>query len=218
MQTKTITVQEALNELKVLDSRISRKTFASSLVGVESNSKLIKPNKSRLTVEDFKEEVNGAIQSLIDLINYRKALRSAVTLSNARTKVSVGGKELTVAEAIEYKTSIQNEVDLVKTLNNALNSAEITSAVHNEKIEKESLEKEKIVLGGEKERKGENVVLEAIRAKAESEKAKVVAPIVGGKDLAEYIEAKTNEIEDFRSNIDFKLTASNVTTEITVEW
>ena len=42
MQEKTITVQEALNDLKVLDSRISRKTHDKIVVGVEVRSAILK--------------------------------------------------------------------------------------------------------------------------------------------------------------------------------
>ena len=40
MQTKTITVQEALNELKTLDSRIMKKIYSQLIVGVEANGQL----------------------------------------------------------------------------------------------------------------------------------------------------------------------------------
>ncbi len=53
MQTKTITVQEATNELKTLDSRIIKKIYSQPIVGVEANGKLIEPKLSQLTAESF---------------------------------------------------------------------------------------------------------------------------------------------------------------------
>ena len=68
MQTKTITVQEALNELKTLDSRIMKKIYSQSIVGVEANGKLIEPKRSQLTAESFLDESKAHVQSTIDLI------------------------------------------------------------------------------------------------------------------------------------------------------
>ena len=218
MQEKTLTVQEALNELKVLDSRIYRKTHGGKFVGVKSKEMLVSPNKSRLTVDGFISETESEVQSISDLINYRKALRSAVILSNGRELIKVGDKELTVAEAIEYKNSIDNERGFVNKLSDDLKSAEITASNLNEKLEKNTLEKERLVLGGEKDRKGESEILEALRKEADKSKAEVVVPKVNATDLSKYVEDMRDELDYFESNIDFILTASNVTTTITVEW
>lgn len=218
MQTKTITVQEALNELKVLDSRIDKKIYNQTVVGVEANGKLLEPKRSKLTPTTFNEESQAHIQSTIDLINYRKALRSAVTLSNGTTKVKVGEREMTVAEAIEYKSSIQNEEELLRTLESQISSAEIQAHKHNEKVDKELLEKEKTVLGNDKESSKDIEVLKVLRENAEKEKAKILTPSVSGKDVTDFVSALSDEIEDFKSNVDFALTASNVTTKISVEW
>lgn len=220
MQTKKITVQEALNELKTLDSRIMKKIYSQSIVGVKANDKLIEPKRSQLTAESFLDESKANVQSTIDLIKYRKALRSAVTLSNGTTKVKLGDKEMTVAEAIEYKSSIQNEEELVAQIESQLSSAEILAHRYNERIEKELLEREKTLLGNEKDSASDDDIgmLKFLREKSEKEKAKILSPEISGKDAYEFVKELSDEILAFKSNVDFVLTASNVTTFITVEW
>ena len=217
-QTKTITVQEALNELKVLDSRIDKKIYGQTIVGVEADGKLLEPKRSKLTTQSFLESSEAHIQSTIDLIKYRKALRSAVTLSNGTTLVKIGEKEMTVAEAIEYKSSITNEEELVAQLENQLSNAEIQAHKQNEKVEKELLKKEETLLGTEKDSTKDVEVLKFLREKSEKEKAQILSPEISGMDAYDFVKVLTDEILSFKSNVDFVLTASNVTTKITVEW
>ena len=76
---------------------------------VQADKKLLGTQNSRKTVQEFLDDAVSKLQSANDLINYRRALKSAVLQSNAVTKVTVADKEMTVAEAIEYKNSISLE-------------------------------------------------------------------------------------------------------------
>lgn len=219
MQTKTLKVQEALNELSMLDSRISKKMNKLVAVGVEAEDKLVYPKRSKLTVDKFTTDAEADTQSITDLINYRTALRSAVIKSNGTTTVQVGKDTITVAEAIKRKELIEDEYIFLSILERQLQESESKAFNHNSKIDSELLEKEKLVLGSEKERKGDDTtLLEAIRKTSEAKRASIILPKINGVPLDEYIEAKNEELDYFTTNIGFILTASNVTTDITVEW
>ena len=96
MTHEKMTVHKALCELKTLDARITKAIQSSTYVfaNKHSNAKV-----SGKTVSAYSDEVKSAC----DLIARRDAIKRAVTLSNATTKVTIGGKEYTVAEAIEMK-------------------------------------------------------------------------------------------------------------------
>ena len=102
MTTEKMTIHKALCELKTLDSRIQdairRSTFC--FANKHSNQKI-----HGIPIEDVKKECKAAYQSISDLISRRNAIKCAVVLSNATTKVTIGGKEYTVAEAIEMKNN-----------------------------------------------------------------------------------------------------------------
>ena len=100
MTPEKMTVHKALCELKTLDARITKAIQSSTYVfaNKHSNAKV-----SGKTVSAYSDEVKSAYQSACDLIARRDAIKRAVTLSNATTKVTIGGKEYTVAEAIEMK-------------------------------------------------------------------------------------------------------------------
>lgn len=100
MTTEKMTVHKALCELKTLDSRIQKCMQQNPFVfaNKHANSKV-----AGVSVGDYCKEVQASYQSANDLIARRDAIKRAVTLSNATVKVTIGGKEYTVAEAIELK-------------------------------------------------------------------------------------------------------------------
>ena len=93
-----ITVTRALAELKLLDSRIQKKTLESDFVFL-----LSKKNKSNVNTDTLTNNAKGSFQSVLDLIKRRQTLKSAIILSNASTKVKLNNQDMTIAEVIECK-------------------------------------------------------------------------------------------------------------------
>lgn len=100
MTTEKMTIHKALCELKTLDARITKSIGETEYVfaNKHSNDKV-----NGMTVAAYCDEIKSGYQRVTDLIKRRDAIKRAVVLSNAVTKVTVGGKEYTVAEAIEMK-------------------------------------------------------------------------------------------------------------------
>ena len=94
------------------------------------------------------------------------------------------------------------------------------TAKYNEDVERKLERNIDSILGNEKDRKTQDdlEVIETLRANAEKSKAEIVVPEIGKVKLTDYVSKKREELEDFESNVDFILTASNVTTTITIEW
>lgn len=216
-QSKTLTVQEALNELKVLDKRIERKLGDTKYVGVVQEDKLVYPASSKGDKDKFISDAKSSIDSLLDLIAYRHALKAGVLRSNALTEIVIGDKKMTVAEAIDYKTSIQSEKDLVQTLVNDLTQATTKMTRINNDIDTALEKKQNSLLSSEKDDKSSEFI-KFLKEQAEREKATVLELEVGKALVSDYTKAKLDSIEQFEQTVDFKLTASNVSTEITVEW
>ena len=114
MTTEKMTIHKALCELKTLDARITKSIGETEYVfaNKHSNDKV-----NGMTVAAYCDEIKSGYQRVTDLIKRRDAIKRAVVLSNAVTKVTVGGKEYTVAEAIEMKNhGIQMLQTLLKRL------------------------------------------------------------------------------------------------------
>lgn len=97
-----ITITRALAELKLLDSRIQKKIAESEFVFFVS-----KKNKSNVNQDTLVSNSKSSVQSITDLIERRKNLKSSIIISNAVTKVKLGGEEMTVAEVIERKQLVE---------------------------------------------------------------------------------------------------------------
>lgn len=93
-----MSITRALAELKLLDARIQKKITESDFVYF-----LSKKNKNQISSEILTSNAKSHYQSITDLIERRKKIKSAIILSNASTRVNLNGVEMSVAEVIEMK-------------------------------------------------------------------------------------------------------------------
>ena len=115
----TISVTRALAELKTLDDRIS-KAANNGYIAMTVGGKVVGTNR---TQDEVEKAVKESYQSFNDLVTRRNKLKCAIVKSNAETKVKIGDKELTVAEAIERKNSIVFEEQMIQSLSVQLRQA-----------------------------------------------------------------------------------------------
>ena len=100
-----MSIHRALGELKTLDKRIRKEIENTIFIGAKKKSSNTE-YKTRTSIVDFNNNVNSSIQSINDLILRRKEIKEAIVNSNANTFVTIGDNKMTVASAIERKTSI----------------------------------------------------------------------------------------------------------------
>ncbi len=112
--TNQMSVTQALPELKLLEKRIEK-----ALSAIPNWCK-VSHNGSPVDKEKHKKETEAGLQSFMDLVKRRDAIKRAIVLSNAMTKVKVGSWEGTVAEAIEYKSSIRLKRSLLLNMKECL--------------------------------------------------------------------------------------------------
>ena len=98
--SEKMTIHKALCELKIIGDRIYKEQNSMPFVFVneQANKKV-----QGVNLPEYIKLIESAHQSTMDLIARRDAIKRAVVLSNATTTVVVGGKQYTVAEAIEMK-------------------------------------------------------------------------------------------------------------------
>lgn len=98
--SEKMTIHKALCELKIIGDRIYKEQNSMPFVFVneQTNKKV-----QGINLSEYIKLIESAHQSTVDLIARRDAIKRAVVLSNATTTVVVGGKQYTVAEAIEMK-------------------------------------------------------------------------------------------------------------------
>lgn len=207
-----MTIHKALCELKILDSRINNAISSARfcLANKHSNEKV-----NGVTVEEYQETMKASYNKASDLIRRREAIKRAVVLSNAKTIVKIGGKEYTVAEAIEMNN---HGIDLKLQLKNAMKKqydSAITAIISKNSVVDDKATEYVVGLFGQKESKTANEEYEKARKSyIEANTMELIDPV----NILEKIEALEVEIADFTTEVDSALSVSNALTEITVEY
>lgn len=211
---KEITVTKALSDLNVLTGRIEKETDKLTVLSIKLKSKNVLKDKNT-NVDDFKNEVKANYQSILDLIKNRDIIKSAIILSNAKTKVMIAGKEYTVAEAIDKKNRIALETDLLMKLKSEFATKSKQVVNFNDKLEAQIDKEREIMLSGDNAKNKDIVKTaeELATAKRESNSVELVDAL--------NIEKVINELEDsimsFKAEVDQQLSISNAITLIEVE-
>ena len=204
-------IHRALGELKVLDKRIEKEIKNGVYIGFKKKS-VAKESQTGKTVKQFGVEAKAVKQSVDDLINRRRLIKEAIVNSNATTLVVIGGKEMTVASAIERKTSIEYDTKLLSRLKSQYNKATSTVSLQNEAVESDISSKIDIMLGAEKS-KNQELVNKFSNDYRESNSWELVDPL----GLKEVIDKLEEEIITFENEVDVVLSESNATTFIEIE-
>ena len=151
----------------------------------------------------------------MDLMRRRTAIKRAVVLSNATTKVLVCGGEYTVAEAIEMKNhGLEGKEMLRNRIANRVGLIEGNVEISNRDAERRADQYMKDLMGGKDAKSDE---LKTIRdGYLAGLVVEIVDPLLGG---AKAILRKLNdEIDGFMVEVDSALSTSNALTEIEITY
>ena len=201
---RTLSITEALVELKLLDSRIIKATRKNWIACIKRSEK----DEER---EAFKQEVKANYQAVMDLIGERKRIKSGVVMSNANTRLLVGGVEMTVAEAIERKSSISYEQDLLDRWKIVYETAINTEIRENKEVEKKLDKMLEALVASDKEDVGT-----AQKTITENYMQMNGVEVLDPLHLKDLIDDLEDEIGNFVRNVDSALSMSNATTFIEV--
>lgn len=131
---ETMTVHRAMVELKTIDKRIAKKIENAAFC---TSAKVNMKKLFGQPAEEFYRQAQSDFDSITGLINRAAAIKAAIPVSNAKTKIKVNEQEMTVAEAISLK---QNLIPLRQKLLNALN-IQYSEAIHEVEDKNATLEK-----------------------------------------------------------------------------
>ena len=214
IEMNKMSVTRALAELKRLDDRLNRMStdqsiFVSVAVGQGDKQKV-------LGVSDTVQNVVSQIQSNRDRVNsmieMRAKIKSAVVASNAATKVKLGAREMTVAEAIELKKSIEVKRNMLSTYRRQVIQANALVAKQNAALEAQ-IETNLATIYGNEKGKVDASMFEAIaKPQREQKEASLIDPI----KINDLIKSLEEEISLVETELDFTLSEINAKTEIEV--
>lgn len=208
--TQTMSIHAALGELKKINQRLNSKSLL--LIGAKkiSNNKVASTD---YTKEEFETKVAAELQSYMDEVKRYNRIKSAVVLSNATTELMIGSQKMTVAEAIETKTTIQYKKDLLARMKVKKRDVYSTVQMYNEKVEN-NLDAQLLGLGVKDKNSS---IADNLSAFMDQYRAQNAWEIIDPLKLNERIEELENEILEFETNVDIALSQSNALTNITIE-
>lgn len=213
MTTETMTIHQALVELKTIDKRIGATIRDTEYVvaNKHSNRKI-----GGVDVAEFSENVKSHYQKVIDLMARRNALKRAVANSNAVTKVEINGVTYTVAEAIEMKNhGLEYSRVLLDKLREDYTRAKMTADRYNGDDLARRADEHIRIMFGSTDVKGVTEDVKRVRADfITAQTMELVDPI----DTHKKIEAIAKDIDSFESSVDAALSVSNALTTITIEY
>lgn len=215
MNKYSMTVHEALSELKVLGSRIEKELASNAyiLCNKHANTKI-----DGVTIADANEQMKASLQRVTDLINRRNAIKRAVTISNATTNVTLSKDNgstitMTVAELIEYRNvGITYLEKLLNTLSTQYNAVISNVKRHNDSICSDA-DRYVTQLFGNKDGLSEDVIENTRKAYIEANTYDTLDP---NKVLAKISELQA-ELDFYNTKVDAALSTSNAITVIEFE-
>lgn len=207
-----MTVHKALAELKTLDDRINSEITGSVFVRANRRNNMKIFGK---TIPDFMADTESSYQSVKALINRRNAMKRAVVLSNAVTKVEIGGVEYTVAEAIEMNNhGMENLVDLRDCLREQYSSVKrMVESENGDKLVKACENYIQATFGTK-----EKINNPDIETAQKVYMANNTYDIVTGFDIEKVIKELTDRIDAFKAEVDSALSVSNALTVIEFDY
>lgn len=213
MRKETMSVHKALAELKIVDDRINSAINGGTycVATKHSNNKI-----NGISIEDYAKVMQGYYDKATDLIKRRNAIKRAVVLSNATTKVSINGTEYTVAEAIEMKNhGVEFDERMLAVLRNQYNKAQAEILNQNgDDLEKRA---EQYVIGIYGSKEGKTNTDDFDKTKRDfinANQYELIDPI----KILDRINELEESIANFKAEVDSALSVSNAITEIEISY
>jgi hypothetical protein len=210
-----MSVTRALVELKRTAERIqqtlSGSQFAAVTVGLDQNRKVQGSNK---TVAETEASIRGSFDKMDSLIANRQKLKAAIVKSNALTTVTILGKTISVAEAIELKSTLDSRRSYLQYVRQHAMIARST-VEHGNQVLEDGIEKLLTTAYGSDRAKIDPSIAESIAKPQRQQKQLAMLDPV---DIDAKIVKLQDEISQIESEIDFVLSESNARTEIEVDF
>lgn len=217
MTQEKMTIHKALAELKTMDDRIQNAISAPTYVmAVKHSAEKI----NGMTISEFKDSIKSGYQKVMSLMNRRDAMKRAVVLSNAQTKVKIGDNEYTVAEAIELKNHGVEYKKILKQrmflqYNSARSELDRNSG---EAIEKRAEQYVLSVIQAQPKDAKMAVDSEAMKALRKDYITNNTYDLLDPLGVVKVMETLMDEINEFETEVDAALSVSNAVTVIEFEY
>ena len=209
MEKQSMTIHRALSELKVIDKRISKNIQSLVPVGAMKKDGLVNNYYKK---RDFEDKAKSDLQSVQDLIKRKENIKSAIVKSNSETPVKIGGKTMTVSDAITMKTSIELREELLGKLTTSFAEVNTTIEDVSKRVEDNAMRLAESALGKDNVKTSDKEAESIMNTYKASNSVSIVDPL----EIDSLIKTLSEEVENFQGEVDAVLSESNAITTIEV--
>ncbi len=204
-----MTIHRGLSELKLIDSKIEKQIEEMLPTGIYQKGKLI---NNHIEETNFATSAKSKFDSINDLIIRKNQIKSAIVEANSKTKIIVADKEMTIADAINFKAIVQYKKSLINSLKTKyqhslaqLNQQNVVVDQNLQKILEATFGKENVKVGKED--------YDAVKKPfMEANQFRLFDPL----NVVDKIESIQKEVEDFEMEVDAVLSEINAITVIEI--
>lgn len=197
-----MTIAQGLKKIKLIEKKIMNEIEMGNFLGLKQKGTMTE-EKTRLNPEMFKNKANASKQAITKLIENYFKINGAIAKSNAITNVIVAGKSYTVAEAIKRKLKIEQKEKFLLALKQTKKNIEEEAESKNERIKELMAD----AISKDTEKK------DNIKNFYKDEEWEILDPL----KINDLIKNLSDEIDEFKSEVDDCLSTSNIKTIIEVD-
>lgn len=217
--TQKMTLTRALSEVATLEKRIpasiTATTFVSTKKGVTKEQPVDRKYKD---VQEVVETIKSQVSSTEDLIARRAKIKAAIAKANVSTIVSIAGVEMSIAEALDYRKTIEYKSQIVATARNQLHIAAQAIDKNQREMDTQIQATIQQVMGKDAgtDRNAVERVQEVMQKAVDTIKDQNTVSLIDPIDVKNMIETISKEVADALNEIDFALSEINAQTFIEV--
>lgn len=200
-----MSITRALAKVKLLESQLG-KQFSGFDVSIDGKLKYF-PN---FTTEQFEKEALAGLDSFNSLFENRLKIKSAIAKANIDTKLKLEGKEYSIIELIDLKTSSSYKLNAFNGLINNYNKCLKDIEAQKIRVDNE-VSKQVETSNANKSQISKDLVTTLTESYSKMWLGKIV-----GLDINKIVSEK-EKLENLLSEIDMVLSEINASTEIEVE-
>jgi len=204
-----MTIHRALAELKLIDARIEKAIEAMEPTGLTQSGRLVNQVYKR---EEFEESARAKFQSVNDLIERKTKIKSAIVRANGVTLVTINEKNMTIADAINFKYVVEYKKKLINTLEKRHRSMVAKMEMTNKQVEDNALKLAEAALQKDNVKISDGDAVAITGPYIEKNQFHLIDPL----KVEELVGKLRDEVNAFESEVDAVLSEINAVTIIEV--
>lgn len=202
-----MTIHRGLSELKLIDAKIEKQINDVLPSGIFQKGKLV---EGYIAETDFATSAKSKFDSVNDLVTRKNSIKSAIVSANGVTQVKVGEKQMTIADAINFKSVIKFKKKLIETLKGKHRQAVGNLNKNNELVNANVQRILEATFGKENVKVGKEDVEAVRKPYMEANEFHLFDPL----KVDETVENLEKEVSEFEAEVDAVLSEINAVTFI----